>query len=255
MAIGTTSFLGFATNAWSPPSLAHALTVAGSVALHASLLCLDSGGRSRATVHAARLRPTEVVVEVEPGALPAAAVNEPGPSAPHPHPDAPAARASLIRRAAPIPASADAVVPAAAPIAVAEQSSSPAVAAPRFTLLETTRGAVTGSVNAGARPGVGTAENVVWEAHDVTEPARLLSSSDAVYPALATVAGVESDVVLELVLDETGRVTSARVQTRAGYGFDESALAAVRAYRFSPARRSGRSVRVRLSWTVHFRLR
>jgi len=41
----------------------------------------------------------------------------------------------------------------------------------------------------------------------------------------------------------------------AGYGLDEEAVRAMRAYRFSPARRDGLPVRVRMPWTVQFRLR
>jgi len=42
---------------------------------------------------------------------------------------------------------------------------------------------------------------------------------------------------------------------RAGYGLDEAALTAIRAYRFSPAVRAGRAVPVRMRWVVQFRLR
>ena len=41
---------------------------------------------------------------------------------------------------------------------------------------------------------------------------------------------------------------------RAGYGLDEAALQAIRAYRFSPALRAGHPVRVRMRWTIQFRL-
>jgi TonB family protein len=95
----------------------------------------------------------------------------------------------------------------------------------------------------------------VYEARDVSEPARLVQSAEAPYPEAASAAGIEADVTLELVVDENGRVTSATPRTGAGYGFERAAETAVRAYRFSPARRAGRPVRVRLSWTVNFRLR
>ena len=47
----------------------------------------------------------------------------------------------------------------------------------------------------------------------------------------------------------------ARALTHVGYGLDEAALRAIRAYRFSPARRAGRPVPVRMRWSVQFRLR
>jgi TonB family protein len=57
------------------------------------------------------------------------------------------------------------------------------------------------------------------------------------------------------VLDAGANGGAAPVARRAGHGFDASALAAIRAYRFSPAEREGRRVRVRMPWTVQFRLR
>lgn len=89
----------------------------------------------------------------------------------------------------------------------------------------------------------------------VTVRAQLLSSSPLLYPLAARRAEVEADLPLEIVVDLDGRVLAARVLRPAGYGLDEQAVRAVRAYRFSPARRDGRPVRVRMPWTVQFRLR
>jgi len=90
---------------------------------------------------------------------------------------------------------------------------------------------------------------------DVTERARLVSSGPLLYPMAARRAELEADIALELVVGLDGRVVSARVLRPAGYGLDEEAVRAVSAYRFSPARRDGRPVRVRMPWTVQFRLR
>jgi protein TonB len=89
----------------------------------------------------------------------------------------------------------------------------------------------------------------------VSVPARLLSSSPLVYPPAARQAEIESDFPVEIVVDLDGRVIAARAITRAGYDLDEAALRAIRAYRFSPAMRGGQPVRVRMRWTVQFRLR
>ena len=90
---------------------------------------------------------------------------------------------------------------------------------------------------------------------EVTERARLVSSGPLLYPMAARRAELEADIALELVVGLDGRVVSARVLRPAGYGLDEEAVRAVSAYRFSPARRDGRPVRVRMPWTVQFRLR
>jgi protein TonB len=88
----------------------------------------------------------------------------------------------------------------------------------------------------------------------VDQPARLLSSVPVVYPEAARAAGMEADIPLELVVDGDGRVTSARHLTAQGLGLTEAALRAVRGYRFTPARRAGRAVPVRMRWIVTFRL-
>jgi len=89
----------------------------------------------------------------------------------------------------------------------------------------------------------------------VSVPARLLGSASPTYPPGARSDEIEADVSLELVVARDGRVLEARVVRRAGYGFDEEALASVRGARFSPALRDGHPVAVRMRWTVSFRLR
>jgi periplasmic protein TonB len=89
---------------------------------------------------------------------------------------------------------------------------------------------------------------------DVSVPARLLTSRPLVYPPAARQAEIEVDLPLEIIVDAAGGVSAARGLTRAGYGLDEAALQAIRGYRFAPALRDGRPVRVKMRWTVQFRL-
>lgn len=101
--------------------------------------------------------------------------------------------------------------------------------------------------------GGGGTEPVAGE-RDVDAPARLLASSPLVYPQAARQAAIEIDFPVEIIVDLDGRVISARPLRRGGYGLDEAAIRAIRAYRFSPALRGGHPVRVRMRWTVQFRL-
>jgi TonB family protein len=94
---------------------------------------------------------------------------------------------------------------------------------------------------------------IVFES-DVSVPARLRASAAVIYPVAARAQGVETDVPVLLVVDVNGKVIRADVVTRAGYGFDEAALLAVKRYRFSPAQRAGKNVSVRMRWNVQFRL-
>jgi TonB family protein len=84
--------------------------------------------------------------------------------------------------------------------------------------------------------------------------ARLVHGRAPSYPPSARADAIEGDVGLELVVREAGDVESARVVRSAGHGFDEAALQAVREFRFSPAVKDGHAVRVRMGWSMQFRL-
>ncbi len=64
------------------------------------------------------------------------------------------------------------------------------------------------------------------------------------YPPLSRRLGEEGKVVLRVELDEQGSVSAARVAQASGFArLDEAALAAVKAWRCTPAQRDGRPVR------------
>ena len=64
------------------------------------------------------------------------------------------------------------------------------------------------------------------------------------YPAAAKRMGEQGRVILRVDLDETGRVTAAKVATSSGSArLDEASLAAVRQWHCNPARRDGEAVR------------
>ena len=116
--------------------------------------------------------------------------------------------------------------------------------------------AAAGLVSAGDDDARTVAAGGAWHAESVEVPARLMASRPVAYPPAARNAGVETDVVLELVVAADGAVSDARVlgPHDHGYGLEAAATEAVRWYRFSPARRAGRPVPVRMRWTVQVRL-
>lgn len=89
---------------------------------------------------------------------------------------------------------------------------------------------------------------------DVQLP-RLLERVEPDYPGLAVRARHECVVVLEAVIGRTGRVVDAKVLRGCRLGLDESALAAVQQWQFTPPTLNGRPVEVIASFTVRFRLR
>ena len=107
----------------------------------------------------------------------------------------------------------------------------------------------------GSSSGADSESGEIFAEDRISVPARLLSSASVPYPAAARHAEVEADVQVQLVVGVDGRVDEARVVKPCGYGLDEAALAGVRNFRFSPALRDGRPVRVRMRWPVQFRLR
>lgn len=90
----------------------------------------------------------------------------------------------------------------------------------------------------------------------VTEvvPPRVAGSFDAAYPPEALAARVEGTVVLSVTIDKSGHVVEVKVSEPAGHGFDESALEAVRKFRFEPAQRSGVPIGARILYRYTFRL-
>ena len=74
------------------------------------------------------------------------------------------------------------------------------------------------------------------------------------YPELARRLRREGAVMLEAIIDASGKVVDARVLTDPGFGVSEAALAAVRTWRYQPATLDGRPVSVYLTVTVTFRL-
>jgi len=90
--------------------------------------------------------------------------------------------------------------------------------------------------------------------HSVDGPARLVHGLAPSYPEAARAAGIEGDVRLELVVGLSGSVESARIVAGIGHGLDEAALQAVRQFRFAPATKDGHVVRVRMGWSMQFRL-
>jgi periplasmic protein TonB len=74
-----------------------------------------------------------------------------------------------------------------------------------------------------------------------------------IYPEVARAARVEGTVILEAVLDSTGRVTQLKV-IRSVPLLDQAAVDAVRQWRYTPSTYGGRPVSVLMTITVRFTL-
>lgn len=101
--------------------------------------------------------------------------------------------------------------------------------------LSLSRGDGSDGVSVGAG---GEAQNVVYEAGDVDEEARVLKAVNPVYPERAKKLGIAGYVKVYMVIDVHGDVTGANVLSvnPQGYGFESEALKAIRAWKFEPAK-------------------
>ncbi len=72
-------------------------------------------------------------------------------------------------------------------------------------------------------------------------------------PDTAWEAGVEGKVFLDIVVDEQGNVSDAKVLRGLGAGLDEEALRVVRQAKFMPGRQGGQPVKVRMTLPLLFK--
>ena len=96
----------------------------------------------------------------------------------------------------------------------------------------------------------------VYGENDVQEQPRLVGGPPITYPASLLLARISGRVVVEAVIDTTGRVEdgSVRVIESTDPRFNEAAKSYAGGVRFSPGRVAGRAVRVRFQIPVDFRL-
>jgi protein TonB len=73
------------------------------------------------------------------------------------------------------------------------------------------------------------------------------------YPTLARESRVEGTVILDVIIDERGAVTSTRVLKSVAL-LDQAAIDAVQQWKFTPARLNGEAIPIVMTVTVTFRL-
>jgi len=84
-------------------------------------------------------------------------------------------------------------------------------------------------------------------------PPKPLTKREPTYTEEARRAGIQGSVVIEVIIDESGRVADQFLLSPLGYGLDENALAATAGWTFRPAMKDGKPVKVLVSIEVNFR--
>jgi len=85
------------------------------------------------------------------------------------------------------------------------------------------------------------------------KPARLLSSTPPMYPALAKSQHISGDVSIDALIDPNGKVTTMNVLSGPTL-LRQAAMDAVRQWKYQPAALDGKSVSMHLTVTVQFRM-
>lgn len=86
----------------------------------------------------------------------------------------------------------------------------------------------------------------------VTSMPVLVSEVRIPYPEEAKKAGIEGPVVMDLLIDEQGKVRQVTVIKGPGFGLNDAALAAIKNFQFRPARIKDQSVAVKIRYTYRF---
>jgi protein TonB len=83
---------------------------------------------------------------------------------------------------------------------------------------------------------------------------RFLRKVVPIYPDFARRQEMQGTVLLRVAIDEQGRVVNIEVLKKAGYGFDEAAVKAIRESTFIPAKNEGKSCSCKALLPIRFQL-
>jgi protein TonB len=97
----------------------------------------------------------------------------------------------------------------------------------------------------------------VWSADEVAVPPKLVEQVRPLYPAVARARGEEGVVIVQAVIDRSGRVEPAELRVVESHPpFDDAAVTAFRQWKYQPGRNdSGQAVRVRIRQGINFHFR
>lgn len=90
--------------------------------------------------------------------------------------------------------------------------------------------------------------------YGISDPPVPRSRVDPVYPEMARQQGLSGMVILEIVIDEQGRVIATRIMRTDNVIFNKSAEDAVRQWKYSSPKNDGRAVRTYKTVTINFQL-
>jgi protein TonB len=93
---------------------------------------------------------------------------------------------------------------------------------------------------------------VPTEEYLVSEMPKVLSEFRSPYPKEAKEKNIEGAVVLDLIIDQNGKVRWAKLISGPGYGLNEVALESIYKFKFKPARIDTQNVAVKIRYAIRF---
>ena len=90
------------------------------------------------------------------------------------------------------------------------------------------------------------------EDYMVTAMPRVLSEYRNPYPKEAKEKGIEGKVILEILIDNEGKVRKATLVDGPGFGLNEAALASIKKFKFVPAQIGDQAVAVVIRYGINF---
>lgn len=220
-------------------SLAFAVHAVGFL----SMLCFQYW-----TVEALPEQPTQTSFYTLVQAPPPPPPPPPRPAAPDPAPE-PAAPQPLAAPMAP-------VQPTAVPDAMPQAAPEPFATSSFVTDTPPTTGGdyLPGPADSGPATGTGDDADLVLEVGGAVSRPVAISQPQPRYPEPARRARIQGSVQVEAIIDRNGNVTDVKLRSGLPFGLSESALVAVKQWKFEPATLNGKNVAVFYTLTVKFAL-
>ena len=81
---------------------------------------------------------------------------------------------------------------------------------------------------------------------------QLISEFRSPYPKEAKEKGIEGNVMLEILIDDTGSVRSAQIISGPGFGLNEAAYESIKKFKFRPAKIENNFVAVKIRYSIKF---
>jgi TonB family protein len=113
---------------------------------------------------------------------------------------------------------------------------------------------VTASTNPDRLSTAAASADLVYKIGPDVHPPKAISTPDPEYPEIARKMKYEGSTILWTIVNENGLVSDIRILRPAGFGLDENAVASVKRWKFHPATRGDKPVKVQMVVEVSFSL-